>query len=234
MERSTFLDSPASSIAVSERSYLRRVFSWMFVGLALTSAVAVYFSSAGDVTGYFNDHVVSYYVLLGVQLGLVFGIVWALPRISSRTAAFLFCLYAGLTGVTFSVLLEIYTSGSVVGAFAGATGVFAGMATYGYVTDRDLSGLGGILVGALVGFLFAAIAYAFIGGSTFNLILGIVGVLLFSVLTAYDMQKIKTQGREGFANGEDAEKLAIFGALALYLDFINLFISLLRIFGARR
>jgi uncharacterized protein len=121
----------------------------------------------------------------------------------------------------------------MVAAFAGATGVFAGMAAYGYTTDRDLSGWGGILFGALIGLIVASIAFAFVGGSTLNLIIGWAGVIIFAGLTAYDMQAIKRIG--GQAQGaEQTQKLAIFGALRLYLDFINLVISLLRIFGGAR
>jgi FtsH-binding integral membrane protein len=149
-------------------------------------------------------------------------------------AAILFAVYAGLTGVTFGILLEVYTSGSVIGATAGAAGVFAGMAAYGYTTQRDLSGWGGILFGALIGIIIASVVFAFIGGSTLNLIIGWGGVIIFSGLTAYDMQKLKQMRAQRFDSADQAQKLAIFGALMLYLDFINLVISLLRIFGNAR
>jgi hypothetical protein len=155
-------------------------------------------------------------------------------RISVRVAALLFFLYAGLTGVVFSILLDVYTTDSVVGAFAGAAGVFAGMAAVGYTTHTDLSRFRGLLFGALIGLIAASVAFIFTGGSTFNLIIGYAGVLIFSGLTAYDIQRLKATAAQGFANAESAEKLAIFGALRLYLDFINLFISLLRIFGGGR
>ena len=122
----------------------------------------------------------------------------------------------------------------MVAAFGGATGVFGGMAAYGYVTKRDLSGLGGILFGALIGLIVASIVYAFVGGSTLNFVIGIFGVVIFAGLTAYDMQKIKKIGAQGIGDADTTQKLAIFGALALYLDFINLVISLLRIFGGGR
>jgi hypothetical protein len=122
----------------------------------------------------------------------------------------------------------------VVGAFAGAAGVFGGMAVVGYTTRTDLSRFRGLLFGALIGLIAASVAFIFTGGSTFNLIIGYAGVLIFSGLTAYDIQRLKTMQAQGFANAESAEKLAIFGALRLYLDFINLFISLLRIFGGGR
>jgi FtsH-binding integral membrane protein len=164
--------------------------------------------------------------------------VLALPvvmrRLSAQVAALLFCVYAGLTGVTFAILLAVYTTGSVVGAFGGATGVFGGMALWGYTTKRDLSGWGSILFGALIGIIVASVVFVFVGGSTFNLIIGWAGVIIFSALTAYDMQKLKRIGESGIGDEETAQKLAIYGALSLYLDFINLVISLLRIFGGRR
>jgi hypothetical protein len=155
-------------------------------------------------------------------------------RISVSVAALLFFLYAGLTGVVFSILLDVYTTDSVVGAFAGAAGVFGGMALVGYTTRTDLSRFRGIFFGALIGLIVASVAFIFVGGGTLNLIIGYAGVLIFSGLTAYDIQRLKTMRAQGFANSQAAEKLAIFGALRLYLDFINLFISLLRIFGGGR
>jgi FtsH-binding integral membrane protein len=163
----------------------------------------------------------------------VFALTWAIQRISASMAALLFCLYAGLTGVVFAVLFQVYTTGSVVGAFAGATGVFGGMAAYGFTTKRDLSGWGAMLFGALIGLIVASVVFAFVGGSTFNLIIGWGGVIIFAGLTAYDMQAIKRMGAEA-RDAEATQKLAIFGALRLYLDFINLVISLLRIFGGSR
>ena len=226
--------SPVDTAAESQRSYLRQVFQWMFLALALTTGVAVYLNATGDVAGYVEDHPNSVWVLFIAQLGLVLFLSFAISRISAGVATALFGLYAGLTGLTFAVIFAVYTPGSVVGAFAGASGLFAGMAIWGYVTDKDLSGWGGILFGAVVGIIVASVAHAFIGGETLNLIIGWAGVIVFSALTAYDMQKLKEIGARGFASGDEAHKLAIFGALRLYLDFVNLVISLLRIFGARR
>jgi FtsH-binding integral membrane protein len=224
----------AATSAVAERTYLRQVFAWMLLGLGLTTGVAIYLDSTSNVLDYFNNHQGVWWLLFAAQLGLVFGLSAAISKIGAQTAAILFCLYAGLTGVTFSVLLAVYTTGSVVGAFAGATGVFGGMALYGYTTKRDLSSLGGLLFGALIGLIVASIVYAFVGGGIFNLILGWLGVIIFAGLTAYDMQKLKQYAAQGFGDEGTAQKLAIFGALMLYLDFINLVISLLRIFGGRR
>jgi FtsH-binding integral membrane protein len=226
---------PAAAATSAElvSAHLRRVFAWMFVGLGLTTAIAVWFASQADVMDWFADHFWVFIALMVAQFGLVFVLALAINKLSAFMATLMFCLYAGLTGVTFSVLLEAYTTASIVGAFAGAAGLFAGMALYGYATKRDLSSWGGILFGALIGLIVASIVYVFTGGAVFNLILGIFGVIIFSGLTAYDMQKIKQYApAEGDETG--ARRAAIIGALALYLDFINLFISLLRIFGSTR
>src|SRR4051812_27624351 len=202
--------------AAAERVYLRSVFAWMLLGLALTTGVAIYLDATSNVLDFFDAHPGIYWILFIGQIAMVFTLSAAIGRISAQTAALLFCLYAGLTGVVFAVLLEVYTTGSVVGAFAGATGVFAGMAAYGYTTNKDLSGWGAILFGALIGLIVASVVFAFTGGSTFNLILGWAGVIIFAGLTAYDMQRIKQIGGAGL-DENTAQKLAIFGALALYL-----------------
>jgi uncharacterized protein len=231
------LSSPLTHVettaVATERSYLRQVFAWMFLALAITTGVSVWFHASGSVTNYFEDHRGVFWLLLGAQLVMVFTLAGAINRLSAQMAAIVFCVYAGLTGVTFSVLLDVYTTGSIVGAFAGAAGVFSGMALYGFTTERDLSSWRAILFGALIGLIAASVVFIFIGGGAFNLVLGCAGVLLFSGLTAYDMQTLKQIGAQGLS-GDAEQKAAIYGALRLYLDFINLFISLLRIFGSGR
>jgi len=234
MNRQLATSITTATSATTERSYLRQVFAWMVLGLVLTTGVAAYLSATSDVIGYFEDHAALWWVLMIAQLGAVFGLSAALPRLSANAAALLFCLYSGLTGVTFALLFQVYTTASIVGAFAGAAGVFAGMAIYGYTTQRDLSAFRGILFGALIGLIVASIAFVFIGGGVLNLIIGWLGVIVFAGLTAYDMQRIKQIGAQGMGDADTTQKLAIFGALSLYLNFINLVISLLRIFGGGR
>jgi uncharacterized protein len=218
--------------AVAERVYLREVFAWMILALAITTGVAIYLSSSA--LTYFNQHPASLWILFIAQIVMVVALTAGLNKISPTVAAVMFCVYAALMGATFAILFQIYTTGSIVGAFAGATGVFAGMAAYGYFTTRDLTSIGGILFGALIGLIVASIAYVFIGGQTLNLIIGWLGVIVFAGFTAYDIQRIKLMRTQFQGDQGTAQKLAIFGALALYLDFINLVISLLRIFGSAR
>jgi uncharacterized protein len=221
------------AVAYSERTFLRDVFAWMFAALALSTGVAVWFHADHTFNqAYLQAHSGLFLVAIFAQLGLVIALQAAINRISTTTAAVLFFIYAALTGAVFSIILTEFTAGTVVGAFAGAAGVFGGMALWGFTTERDLSGWGGILFGALIGIVVASFVFLFVGGTTFNLILGWGGVILFSALTAFNMQMLKRQAAMGFGgNSAVAEKAAIIGALRLYLSFVNLFISLLRIFG---
>jgi hypothetical protein len=216
-----------------ERAFLRATFAWMFVGLGLTAGIAVWFSSNDALMEKVRTQPGWLIGAMVAQLAVVFGLAFMINRISASLATFLFVLYAALTGATFSIILGYYSTSSIAMAFAGATGVFGGMAVWGFATKRDLTGLAPILFGALIGFLVASIVFAFTGGSTFNLILGFAGVLIFAALTAYDVQKIKAYAATAM-DDESARKMAIFGALQLYLDFVNIFLSLLRIFGSNR
>jgi uncharacterized protein len=221
---------------VVERDFLRQVFAWMFLALALTTGVAIWFHQSNAALNYFQNHHALFFVALFAPLVMVLVLQRLVlsPNVTVGVAAFVFFLYAALNGLIFSILLDVYTTKSVVGAFAGAAGVFGGMALVGYTTRTDLSRYGGILIGAVWGLVAASIAYVFVGGSALNLVIGYAGVLVFSLLTAYDMQRLKAMRLGGVPSGAAGEKLAIFGAIRLYLDFINLFISLLRIFGGAR
>ena len=205
----------------------------MMVGLALTAGIALWFSQNQALMDTIQANPAWLFGAVIAQFGVVMFLAFAINRISASTATFLFVLYAALTGATFSVLLGYYSTSSIALAFAGATGVFGGMAFWGFATKRDLTGFGPVLFGALIGFLVASIVFAFTGGETFNLILGFLGVIIFAALTAYDVQKISRWSAES-VDDESARKMAIFGALQLYLDFVNIFLSLLRIFGSNR
>ena len=231
---STPFASRAAVGAAEERTFLRGVFQWMLLAVLLSTAVAVYLDRTTDVVGYFEDHGGAMFALFGVQIGLVLALSAAIGRLSATAATALFAAYAFTVGVTFSVLLGVYTTSSMVGAFAGAAGLFGGMAAWGHATERDLSGWGTVLFGAVCGIFVASIANVFVGGDALSFVIGIAGVVVFSALTAYDIQKLKRMASAGFASDDDRHKATIIGALQLYLDFVNLVISLLRIFGARR
>jgi FtsH-binding integral membrane protein len=173
----------------------------------------------------------AYFLLFIGQIALVVAITGAINRISASTALALFFVYAATLGVTMGVIVSYYTTASVATAFVSASAMFGAAAVYGVVTKRSLANLGGYLFMALIGLLVAMVVNIFVGSSTLGFVISIGGVLLFTVLTAYDVQRIQA-GAFAAATGS-MEKAAVVGALSLYLDFINLFLFMLRLFGGR-
>jgi FtsH-binding integral membrane protein len=228
---STTVESAEAQLA--RQSFLTSVFGWMFLGLALTAGIAAYVATSGDMIAWFEDYPWAFLVMFVAQLGLVIAISAGINRIGYSVAVFLFALYAALNGFIFSIILEAYTTASIASAFGVAAGMFGGMAAYGYVTKRDLSGMRSILFMGLIGVIIGLVVNMFWANSVLYWFVTFGGVLLFCALTAYDMQKIKQVGASG-ADGETLRKASILGALSLYLDFINLFLFLLRIFGSAR
>ncbi|MCB0865426.1 MAG: Bax inhibitor-1/YccA family protein [Solirubrobacterales bacterium] len=222
-----------ADVQMARQSFLTSVFGWMFVGLAITAGVAAYVAASSNMLDWVNDHPWAWLGLFAVQIGLVVAISAGINKISGSVAVFLFALYAAVTGFVFSIIIEAYTTVSIVSSFATAGGMFAGMAVYGYVTKRDLSSLGSILFMGLIGVIIGSVVNIFWANSVLYWFVTFAGVLVFCGLTAYDMQKIKQMGESGIS-GEAAQKASILGALALYLDFINLFLFMLRIFGSAR
>lgn len=212
-------------------AFLTQAFLWMFLGLLATTAVGWYISQLSTaqltrVAGLFLPIVI-------VQLGVGFGLQLAIRRISATVGLLLFFVYAALTGVTFGFALSIYTTASVAAAGLSAAGVFGGAALYGAVTKRDLTGLGAYLSMAVIGLLIAGLVnLVLVQSSTFSLIFSFVVVIIFTVLTAYSVQRIQRGDIAAWAGS--MEKGAILGAFLLYLDFINIFFALLRIMGNRR
>lgn len=209
------------------------VFGWMFFGLALTAGIAAYVAASGDMLAWFQDHSFAYFGMFAAELGLVIGLSAGINRISYSVAVFLFALFAAVNGFTFSVILEIYTTSSIASTFVVTAGMFGAMATYGYVTKRDLTSMGSILYMALIGLILGSVVNLFWANSVLYWLVTFAGVLIFAGLTAFDMQKLKGIGESGL-DGEGAQKVAILGALSLYLDFINMFLFLLRIMGSAR
>lgn len=218
---------------LARQSFLTSVFAWMFVGLGLTAGIAGYVAASNDMLAWFEDNPLVFFGLLIAEIGLVIGISWGINRISYQVAVFLFALYAAMNGFTLSIILEVYTTASIVSAFAVAAGMFGAMAAYGYVTKRDLSGLGSILFMGLIGVIIGMFVNIIWANSILYWFVTFAGVLVFCGLTAYDMQKLKEIGSSGMDEGT-AQKASIVGALSLYLDFINLFLLLLRVFGNSR
>ena len=221
------------AVARTESNFLQRVFLWMFVGLGITGGVAALIGSSDTLL---TDITESPGIIIGVivaQLAIVFGLSFAINRISVGMAMFLFLLYSATVGVTFAFIFELYTTESIFTAFLITAGMFGALAVWGAVTQTDLSKLGSIAFMALIGLILATIVNIFWANSTLYWITTYAGVAIFAALTAYDMQKLKQINQQGLT-GDAEGRAAIMGALALYLDFINLFLFLLRIFGRQR
>jgi len=214
--------------------FLPKVYSWMTAGLALTALAAVMTLSSEDLLKLIFGNRMVFYGLMFGELGLVIALSAAINRISSTTATLMFLLYSALNGVTFASIFLIYTSSSIASAFFVASGTFAAMSIYGYVTKRDLTGWGSFLFMGLIGIVIASLVNIFLQSEMIYWVTSYIGVFVFVGLTAYDTQKIKEIGQAGFTDEESQKKAAIIGALRLYLDFINLFLMLLRIMGSRR
>jgi FtsH-binding integral membrane protein len=224
---------PPVAVARTDSNFLQRVFLWMFTGLAITGGVAAAIGSSDTLLTDITETPGIIIAVIVVQLGIVFGLSFAINRISVGLATFLFLLYSATVGVTFAFIFELYTTQSIFTAFLITAGMFGALAVWGAITDIDLSKLGAIAFMALIGLILATIVNIFWANETLYWITTYAGVAIFAALTAYDMQKLTQINREGIS-GEAAGRAAIMGALALYLDFINLFLFLLRIFGQQR
>jgi len=212
--------------------FLAKVFNWMAIGLGLTGVVAMFVASSGLAV-----KLQPYFMFIMIaELGLVFFLSARINKIEAATATGLFIGYAALNGVTMSMIFLIYTSSSIAATFMITAGMFGAMAVYGFVTKRDLSGMGSFMFMGLIGIIIASVVNIFMQSSALYWAISLIGVFVFVGLTAYDVQKIKTMGEQGIMDqGEAAvQKGAIMGALTLYLDFINLFLMLLRFFGGSR
>lgn len=219
-------------VAAATQAFVQKVFVWMAAGLALTGIVAAALAANEELVKQLVTSGVFFGILIG-ELALVMVISWGIRRISAGTATALYVFYAALNGVTFAVIFLVYTGASIAMTFFVTAGTFGAMAVYGYVTKRDLTGLGSLMFMGLIGFLIGTVVNLFVASQALHWLLTYAGIVIFIGLTAYDTQKIKMMARMGLA-GAAQQKAAILGALALYLDFINLFLLLLRLFGRRR
>lgn len=213
--------------------FLAKVFNWMAIGLGLTGVIAYLTAQSGLALRIASSPL--FLVLILAELGMVFFLSARIEKIKPGTATGLFVGYSVLNGLTLSTIFLAYTRASIGGTFLITAGMFGAMAVYGLVTKRDLSGMGSFMFMGLIGIIIASIVNIFLQSSSLYWAISVIGVLVFVGLTAYDVQKIKHIGEQGIMEqGEGAiRKGAIIGALALYLDFINLFLMLLRFFGNR-
>ena len=220
------------------RSYMLSVYNYMASGVLLTGIVAMLIANSSLINLIVNPATGQatplFWIVLFAPLAIVFGLSFGINRISAGTAQALFWLYAALVGVQFSSLFLVYTGVSIAQTFFAVAAAFLGLSLFGYTTKRDLSGMGSFLIMGVVGLFIALLINMFLRSPTFDLAISAIGVLLFAGLTAYDTQKIKSIYFQVAGHGEAMAKTAVMGALSLYLDFINMFLFLLRFMGDRR
>ena len=213
---------------------MRKVYVWMAFALLITGMTAYYVATSPTLMNAILTNKVLFWGLLIAELALVFGVSAAINRLSLLTATLMFLLYSVINGATLSVIFLIYELSSIATVFFITAGTFGTMALIGYTTKTDLSSMGKILFMALIGIIIATLVNLFIKSDGLTMILSYLGVLVFVGLTAWDSQKIKQMLMQATDVDEGTQKIALLGALTLYLDFVNLFIYLLRIFGKRR
>ena len=217
-----------------QNTFIARVYGWMTLGLIITTLAAFYTLTQ---EGLLNAILTNPILLIGLLIGevaLVVVISAGISRLSPAVASALFMFYAALNGVTLSFVLLIYTESSVAVTFGVTAATFGAMSLYGYVTKRDLTSLGNLLIMALLGFLLASVVNIFFASPVIYWVTTFAGILIFVGLIAYDTQKIKLMSAAAVEGTDASKNGAILGALRLYLDFVNLFLLLLRLFGRRR
>jgi len=216
--------------------FVRSVYNWMCIGLALTGFLAYFVSTSPAMLQLvFGNPMVFYGLIIG-ELAMVFALAGWVDRMSPATATALFVGYSALNGITLSVIFLAYAQASIVSTFFVCSATFAACSVYGWTTKKDLTSWGGFLTMGLIGIVIASLVNLFIRSNAMSMVISYIGVIVFVGLTAYDTQKIKTLAltQPDGVDGSVTRRLAIHGALTLYLDFINLFLMMLRILGGRR
>ncbi|WP_316791056.1 Bax inhibitor-1/YccA family protein [Pedobacter frigoris] len=239
-QKSVFVENQTGVVA---KKFFASVFLWMFVALSVSSLVAFYISANTEIlANFFNTETgkpnILGWVALLAPLGISLLMSGGMSRFSYGVIIGLYLLFAAVFGITLSLYLLTYTSASVISCFVGAAGIFGIMAVLGYTTDVDLSKFGPILMVGVGGLIIASIANIFIQSQGFSLVMAFIGIAIFTALTAYNVQMLKRIGQgieeSGAKMDADAKKLAVIGAMSLYISFIQIFMYLLRIFGDRR
>lgn len=231
MSYSPYVGSPTD--ALRQQGLMTQVYAWMTAGLLVTGAIAMFVAgSPALLAAIFGNTFVFFGLIIG-QLAMVWFLSARVMSLAPGVATGIFLAYAALNGLTLAIIFLAYTATSIASTFFVTAGTFGAMSAIGYFTKRDLSGLGGLLLMALIGLIIASIVNLFWANSTLYWIITYAGVLIFVALTAYDTQRIKRMIAE-VRDEQSERRVAIYGALTLYLDFINLFLYLLRILGDRR
>lgn len=229
--KTTFYDEGVNVVGTV---LMRKVFSWMALALLITGLTAWIVAGSEQLLSIIFSSKATFFGLIIGELVLVIAMTSAINRMSLTTATLLMVLYSVINGTTMSSIFLLYTADSIASTFFVTAGTFGVMSLYGYATKRDLSSWGNILFMGVIGLIIAGVVNMFWGNGTFSLIVSALGVIIFVALTAYDVQKIKVIFNEATAVDETTQKIALLGALSLYLDFINIFLYLLRLLGSRK
>ena len=222
-----------AEVSAAFPALMRKVYVWMTFALAITGITAYLVATNETLLTLIYSHQAVMWVLIIAELAIVIGVTAAINKLSLPVATLLFVVYSVLNGALFSSIFLVYTMASIAKVFFITAGTFGAMSLYGYTTKSDLTSLGKILIMGVLGLIIATVVNLFLKSSGLEMIISYAGVLIFVGLTAYDTQKIKQMCLQAPDAGETMQKYALLGALSLYLDFINLFIYLLRIFGRR-
>lgn len=228
------IDQVSDAQEIEQRTFMTKVYGWMTLGLTISAFCAYFVANNESLANAIIGNRLIFYGLLIAELVAVIAFVGLLKRISAMQALMLFLTYSVLTGLTLSVIFFVYTIASIMTVFLMTACMFGAMSIYGYTTKQDLTTVGNLCLMGLIGLIIASVINLFLHNDMTTLVLSWVGVLIFVGLTAYDTQKIKKMNIIGNAGTDEDRKEAISGALTLYLDFINLFLNLLRIFGKTR
>lgn len=229
--------STTGSLVSTTAQFMTKVYSWMSIGILITAAISIFISGDENLIQSIVTNPVLFYGCIIAQLAVVLSMSFLMQRINALTATLLYLAYAALTGVTFSILFLIYTKESMANIFVLTSFSFAGLSAVGFFTKRDLGPVGAFCSMGLFGMIgwgLLSLFFPSMMSGTSSTVYSIVGIIVFAGLTAYDTQKIKAIGAASEYGSDSNKKAAIFGALTLYLDFINLFINLLRLMGRRR
>lgn len=232
MENNYYYGYDTAAVEKATNVMIKNVYLWMCSALAITGLTAYYVANSPAILSWMFSNPWIVFALIVAELGLVIGLSASINRINALTATIMFLAYSVINGMTLSTIFLVYEIGSITSTFFVTAGTFGAMAIYGSVTKKDLTRIGNLCIMAVIGLIIATLVNLFIKSSMMEMIVSGVGVLVFVGLTAYDAQKIKN-AFYGVAESDEASKYAVIGALELYLDFVNLFLYLLRFFGRR-
>jgi uncharacterized protein len=230
-QQPAWISASTAEMETRTRAFIRSVYGWMFGGLLTTAFAALWVVMSPAMQQIVLGTPMVRFGLIIAELGIVFWLSFKIRTMAPSTAAAAFLVYSLLNGLTLSVIAFVYTTSSITMAFVTAAGMFGAMSIYGLVTKRDLTSIGSFFFMGLIGILICMVVNLFLKSDGLSFVISLLGVVIFLGLTAWDNQKLKVMAT---ATGPQQESFAVLGALTLYLDFINLFLFLLRLFGGRR